>query len=133
MPDKLPHAGQGWCLENVVVPVARWKGVGPEYEYLSPSIQQFPTGAEQEELALAAGFAKVRSSRKLQYGDWDGHALQGMCHLHSKAGGKLAGVYDNQVAEYTSFLLIVLYLSLCHFHVGSADHRIADHQASTAI
>ncbi len=51
---------QGWCLDNVVVPVARWRGVGPEYEYLRPSIQQFPTGPEQEELALAAGFVKVR-------------------------------------------------------------------------
>lgn len=43
-----------------MVPVARWRGVGPEYEYLRPSIQHFPTGPEQEELALVTGFAKVR-------------------------------------------------------------------------
>ena len=42
-----------------MVPVARWKGVGPEYEYLRPSIQQFPTGQEQEALAVDAGFSKV--------------------------------------------------------------------------
>ncbi|KAK9837147.1 hypothetical protein WJX81_006187 [Elliptochloris bilobata] len=52
-------AFQGWCLDNVVVPVAHWKGVGPEYEYLRPSIQQFATGPEQEALALAAGFIKA--------------------------------------------------------------------------
>ena len=82
-----------------MVPVARWKGVGSEYEYLRPSIQQFPTGAEQEELALAAGFAKARSCKKLQYGDGDGHALQGVRHLNSKAFNKHAGMQDNQASE----------------------------------
>lgn len=80
-----------------MVPVARWKGVGPEYEYLRPSIQQFPTGAEQEELALAAGFFKVRSCRKPQNGDGDGHAFQSVCHLHSIACDKRASMYNNQV------------------------------------
>lgn len=75
-----------------MVPVARWKGVGPEYEYLRPSIQQFPTGAEQEELALAAGFAKVRPCRKVHCGDGDGHALQGVCLSHSKACDKHSGM-----------------------------------------
>jgi hypothetical protein len=35
---------QAWALENVVVPQARSYGLGPEYEYLRPSIKAFPTG-----------------------------------------------------------------------------------------
>jgi len=41
----------------LVVPAARAPGVGPQYEYLRPSIAAFPTGPEQETLALEAGFA----------------------------------------------------------------------------
>ena len=47
---------QGALLENVVVPAARQRGLAAEYEYLRPSIKAFPRGAEQERLALAAGF-----------------------------------------------------------------------------
>ncbi len=36
---------QGFMLESVVVPVAKSMGVGPQYEYLRPSIQRFPQGA----------------------------------------------------------------------------------------
>jgi len=47
---------QGWALHNVVVPAARLYGMQAEYEYLRPSIQRFPTGRQQERLALEAGF-----------------------------------------------------------------------------
>lgn len=58
--DGLVDAAQGWFLENLVVPAADAKGVGDEYRYLRPSIKAFPRGREQEELALAAGFARAR-------------------------------------------------------------------------
>ena len=47
---------QAFFLERVVVPAAEAKGVGDEYRYLRPSILRFPTGREQEKLALEAGF-----------------------------------------------------------------------------
>lgn len=56
-PNPVVDALQGALLEGLVVPVARAAGVGPQYEYLRPSIAAFPTGPEQETLALEAGFA----------------------------------------------------------------------------
>ena len=56
-PNPAVDAVQGALLEAVVVPVARAAGVGPQYEYLRPSIAAFPTGPDQEALALEAGFA----------------------------------------------------------------------------
>eukprot|EP00884_Botryococcus_braunii_P007984 jgi/Botrbrau1/17187/Bobra.0157s0078.2 len=50
---------QAWALERVVVPCAQSYGLGPEYEYLRPSIKAFPSGREQERLAKAAGFSKA--------------------------------------------------------------------------
>lgn len=50
---------QSFVLENVVVPVARDRGLEKEYEYLRPSILSFPTGKEQEILALQAGFSQA--------------------------------------------------------------------------
>lgn len=50
---------QGWMLDNLVVPVASQFGMQEEYAYLKTSIARFPTGQEQEKLALAAGFAKA--------------------------------------------------------------------------
>lgn len=44
-------------LRRLVVPVATVAGLGPEYAYLEESLRRFPSGAEQEQLALAAGFA----------------------------------------------------------------------------
>lgn len=35
---------QAWALENLVVPRAKSYGLGPQYEYLRPSIKAFPTG-----------------------------------------------------------------------------------------
>lgn len=56
-----PNAGymqvfQQWYLEHIVVPAAENMGLKQEYAYINPSVERFPTGAEQIELALAAGF-----------------------------------------------------------------------------
>ena len=50
---------QGWMLDNLVVPVASQFGMQEEYAYLKTSIARFPTGPQQEELALSAGFSKA--------------------------------------------------------------------------
>ena len=49
-------AVQATALSAAVVPVARALGVGPQYEYLRPSILAYPTGRELVELAREAGF-----------------------------------------------------------------------------
>lgn len=56
-PNPLVDGIQGALLDGLVVPAARAAGVGPQYEYLRPSIAAFPTGPEQEALALKAGFS----------------------------------------------------------------------------
>ncbi|KAI5069662.1 hypothetical protein GOP47_0015963 [Adiantum capillus-veneris] len=48
---------QDWMLDNVVVPAATQFGMREEYAYLKNSIAQFPTGPEQEMLAIEAGFS----------------------------------------------------------------------------
>ncbi|MCG9893208.1 MAG: bifunctional demethylmenaquinone methyltransferase/2-methoxy-6-polyprenyl-1,4-benzoquinol methylase UbiE [Thermosynechococcaceae cyanobacterium MS004] len=50
---------QQWYLQQIVVPVASWFQLKEEYAYLETSIARFPTGAEQVELAIAAGFESV--------------------------------------------------------------------------
>ena len=57
-----PSAGymkalQEWYLANIVVPTAANMGVKEEYAYINPSVERFPTGAEQIELAYRAGFS----------------------------------------------------------------------------
>jgi ubiquinone/menaquinone biosynthesis methyltransferase len=47
-------------LQRIVVPVAGLAGLHDQYAYLEASLQRFPTGAEQERLARAAGFASAR-------------------------------------------------------------------------
>jgi len=39
-----------------VVPLARKAGLEAQYAYLEDSLARFPTGVQQEQLALAAGF-----------------------------------------------------------------------------
>lgn len=51
---------QEFFLERLVVPAAEARGVGDEYRYLRPSIKRFPTGRQQERLAMEAGFAEAR-------------------------------------------------------------------------
>jgi demethylphylloquinol methyltransferase len=50
---------QQWYLRQVVVPIASCFQLKEEYAYLETSLARFPTGPEQVELAIAAGFDKV--------------------------------------------------------------------------
>lgn len=47
---------QQWYLENVVVPAAKQLGLTEEYAYIAPSLERFPTGREQVNLAQQVGF-----------------------------------------------------------------------------
>jgi demethylphylloquinol methyltransferase len=59
-PDNLQlRAFQQWYLNTFVVPMAESMGLREDYAYISPSLDRFPTGAEQVELARQAGFAKA--------------------------------------------------------------------------
>lgn len=58
--DSVADAVQDWALANVVVPAADMYGLRDEYAYLRPSIKNFPSGREQERLALSAGFAAAK-------------------------------------------------------------------------
>lgn len=51
------RAFQQWYLDTLVVPVAQQLGLTEEYAYISPSLDRFPTGRQQVELAGQAGFA----------------------------------------------------------------------------
>lgn len=51
---------QEWMIDKIVVPVASGYGLAKEYEYLKHSIQEYLTGRELEELALATGFSKAK-------------------------------------------------------------------------
>lgn len=53
------RAFQQWYLDSIVVPIATNLGVKEEYAYISPSLDRFPIGSEQVELALQVGFAVV--------------------------------------------------------------------------
>jgi demethylmenaquinone methyltransferase/2-methoxy-6-polyprenyl-1,4-benzoquinol methylase len=50
-------AFQRFYLRSLVVPVASAAGLREHYAYLEESLARFPTGAQQEQLALAAGFS----------------------------------------------------------------------------
>lgn len=50
---------QRWYLESVVVPVAERYGLTEEYAYIMPSLERFPTGTEQVQLAIEAGLTAV--------------------------------------------------------------------------
>jgi demethylphylloquinol methyltransferase len=53
------RAVQQWYLNNFVVPIATNLGLKDEYAYISPSLDRFPTGKEQIELAHQAGFVNA--------------------------------------------------------------------------
>ncbi len=53
-------AFQRLYLRRVVVPVAGAVGLEAEYAYLEESLRRFPTGLEQERLALKVGFSRAR-------------------------------------------------------------------------
>lgn len=48
---------QKWYLDNVVVRLADFLNIKAEYEYIYPSLERFPQGKEQINLALEAGFS----------------------------------------------------------------------------
>jgi demethylmenaquinone methyltransferase/2-methoxy-6-polyprenyl-1,4-benzoquinol methylase len=50
---------QQWYLQNIVVPTAKTFGLTDEYAYITPSLEKFPTGKEQIELAKNAGFSQA--------------------------------------------------------------------------
>lgn len=50
---------QQWYLATIVVPAAQQLGLTEEYAYIAPSLDRFPIGAEQVELANQAGFQDV--------------------------------------------------------------------------
>jgi len=51
------RAFQQWYLDSLVVPVAKQLGLTEEYAYIAPSLERFPTGPEQVNLAQKAGFS----------------------------------------------------------------------------
>ena len=53
------QAFQQWYLANVVVPTARSMGLTEEYAYINPSVERFPVGKEQIELAYSVGFSQA--------------------------------------------------------------------------
>lgn len=48
---------QQWYLDNLVVSTAHLFGLTEEYAYISPSLDKFPIGSEQIDLARQAGFS----------------------------------------------------------------------------
>ncbi len=50
---------QQWYLDEIVVPTAERFGLTEEYAYIAPSLDKFPTGFEQIDLAKQAGFAQA--------------------------------------------------------------------------
>ncbi|WP_088240582.1 bifunctional demethylmenaquinone methyltransferase/2-methoxy-6-polyprenyl-1,4-benzoquinol methylase UbiE [Calothrix rhizosoleniae] len=50
---------QNWYLNNLVVSIGDWMGAREEYAYINPSLERFPKGEKQVEIALQAGFVKA--------------------------------------------------------------------------
>ncbi len=50
---------QQWYLASLVVPMAESLDLKQEYAYIMPSLERFPTGAAQVELARQAGFGQA--------------------------------------------------------------------------
>jgi demethylmenaquinone methyltransferase/2-methoxy-6-polyprenyl-1,4-benzoquinol methylase len=55
--DSMLRTFQQWYLDCLVVPIASRMGFKEEYAYISPSLDRFPTGKQQVEIALQVGFA----------------------------------------------------------------------------
>ncbi|WP_427159250.1 bifunctional demethylmenaquinone methyltransferase/2-methoxy-6-polyprenyl-1,4-benzoquinol methylase UbiE [Aliinostoc sp. HNIBRCY26] len=53
------RAFQQWYLDHIVVPMAERMGMKEEYAYISPSLDRFPQGREQVELAYEVGFTSA--------------------------------------------------------------------------
>ena len=52
-------AFQRFYLRRLVVPAAASVGLREEYAYLEKSLERFPAGSEQEQLARQAGFSEA--------------------------------------------------------------------------
>ncbi len=50
---------QQWYLDTIVVPAAQRFNLKEEYAYIGGSLERFPTGEEQVNLATAAGFSSA--------------------------------------------------------------------------
>lgn len=59
-PNGITARFQRLYLRRLVVPTAEQFGIPEHYAYLEDSLQRFPTGPEQQELAQQAGFRRVR-------------------------------------------------------------------------
>jgi demethylmenaquinone methyltransferase/2-methoxy-6-polyprenyl-1,4-benzoquinol methylase len=57
--DPAARTFQQYYLENIVIPVAQYFGLTAEYAYIGPSLDRFPTGQEQVQLARQAGFSNA--------------------------------------------------------------------------
>jgi demethylmenaquinone methyltransferase/2-methoxy-6-polyprenyl-1,4-benzoquinol methylase len=57
--DPQVRAFQEWYLDHLVVPIARKFNLTEEYAYIAPSLDRFPTGAEQIAIARQVGFSTV--------------------------------------------------------------------------
>ncbi|NMG57575.1 bifunctional demethylmenaquinone methyltransferase/2-methoxy-6-polyprenyl-1,4-benzoquinol methylase UbiE [Geitlerinema sp. P-1104] len=53
------RAFQQWYLNTLVVPTAQRFRVKEEYAYIAPSLDRFPSGSRQVQLAQSAGFERV--------------------------------------------------------------------------
>ncbi|NEP44753.1 MAG: bifunctional demethylmenaquinone methyltransferase/2-methoxy-6-polyprenyl-1,4-benzoquinol methylase UbiE [Okeania sp. SIO2H7] len=49
---------QTWCLDTIVVPLANRFDLYNEYAYIRPSLERFPQGPQQVNLAKAVGFVQ---------------------------------------------------------------------------
>lgn len=57
--DPRKQAFQQWYMQTLVVPLAQRFHLMEEYAYIQPSIERFPTGKMQEQLAREAGFRQA--------------------------------------------------------------------------
>ncbi len=55
----LMRSFQQWYLDNLVVPAANQMGLKEEYAYINPSLERFPSGREQIQIASEVGFANA--------------------------------------------------------------------------
>ncbi|OAB55171.1 bifunctional demethylmenaquinone methyltransferase/2-methoxy-6-polyprenyl-1,4-benzoquinol methylase [Phormidium willei BDU 130791] len=59
-PQSAPmQAFQQWYLDRLVVPTAQQFQLQDEYAYIAPSLDRFPSGSVQVQLAQSVGFAQV--------------------------------------------------------------------------
>ena len=57
--NSLMRQFQQWYLDTIVVPTAERYGLFEEYAYIGPSLDRFPIGPEQVDLAYQAGFSQA--------------------------------------------------------------------------